>query len=61
MTDTVIETFYRSSYSGLANRHFRHIPDAGHFLMLGQPAATAAAITDFLDRNVEESARPTTP
>lgn len=48
LTDEMIEEFYRGAYADLANGHFRHIPDAGHFLMLDQPAATAAAIADFL-------------
>jgi pimeloyl-ACP methyl ester carboxylesterase len=48
MTDEMIDSFYRTAYAGLTNGQFRHIPDAGHFLMLDQPAATAAAIADFL-------------
>lgn len=48
LTDEMIEDFYRAAYADLPDGHFRHIPDAGHFLMLDQPAATAAAITAFL-------------
>lgn len=48
LTDEMIEGFYRTAYAGLPNGYFRHIPDAGHFLMLDQPAATATAIADFL-------------
>ena len=48
LTDEMIDGFYRSAYAGLTKGHFRHIPDAGHFLMVDQPAETAAAIAEFL-------------
>tara|TARA_R110002020_G_scaffold184947_2_gene382353 strand:- start:65845 stop:66705 length:861 start_codon:yes stop_codon:yes gene_type:complete len=50
LTDDMIGDFYRAAYADLSSGQFRHIPDAGHFLMLDQPTATAAAIADFLSR-----------
>lgn len=61
LTDEMTEDFYRAAYADLANGHFHHIPDAGHFLMLDQPAATATVIADFLVHHVEKPASRATP
>lgn len=40
--------FYKHQYDGLANAKFVGIGEAGHFVMLDQPEAFAAAVSDFV-------------
>ena len=41
-------TFYREQYKGASRVTFVPIADAGHFVMLDQPAAFAAALDAFV-------------
>ncbi|MDV3459129.1 alpha/beta hydrolase [Sphingomonas sp. HF-S4] len=40
--------FFKAQYSGTPNIRFVGVGDAGHFVMLDQPVAFAAALTSFL-------------
>ncbi len=46
--DAVIDGLYRGQYGPAPNKTFVRIDGAFHFIMLDQPAAFQAAVTDFL-------------
>lgn len=49
MDDATIGGFYAFAFSSLEDASLVHIPDAGHFVMLDAPEATALAIGNFFE------------
>lgn len=51
VTPDAIKARYAGLYEGLANANFEVIPESRHFIMLDQPEAFEAALTNFLEAN----------